>query len=431
MRSQGLAGALAATLALVCAAAQATGPAIPEPAAIHLSRRGPSSSVVVLVSDAPGWTAEVDLTARALAGRGALVVGVSLPALRAQEGCADAAGPLGALAAMGARAAAAGGGPEGMAPVLAGLGAGAGAVWAAVAQGLPVKGLATAGFDGAASETAPWCGVAVESGRFAMPPKSLAPWIEAGEPAALAGLEGARALGWADAREGLLAAHGLIAGADSRAVAAPAADRLGDLPLTLHEDPDAPPGDALAVFISGDGGWARFDAEVADRLAAAGLPVVGVSALRYLWRERPPARIAADVARIAEAHGARLGRKRLILVGYSLGANVTPFYAPLLPEAVRARVAGLALLSPTTRTGFEFKVGGWFGVDSGPHEVAAAIAATGLPTLCLHGAGDPGAPCARLPAGAARATEFPGGHDLGDDWDRVAAAILELAAPGR
>jgi type IV secretory pathway VirJ component len=241
---------------------------------------------------------------------------------------------------------------------------------------------------------------------------------------------GARALGLGG-REGLLAAHGLIAGADSRADAVPALQSLGDLPLTLHEDPDAPPGDAMAVFISGDGGWARFDAEVADRLAAAGLPVVGVSALRYFWRERPPARIAADVARIAEAHGARLGRNRLILIGYSLGANVTPFYAPLLPDAVRARVAGLALLSPTARTGFEFRVGGWFGMDSGPHEVAAAIAATGLPTLCLHGSGDPGAPCPDLPSGAARATEFPGGHDLGGDWDRVAAAILELAAPGR
>jgi type IV secretory pathway VirJ component len=318
-----------------------------------------------------------------------------------------------------------------MAPVLAGLGAGAGAVWAAVAQGLAVKGLATAGFDGAAPAGAPWCGVAMRDGEFLLPDRSLVPWIEAGGGAALAGVEGARALGEGALREGLLAAHALIAAADSRAEAGPAPEGFGDLPLTLHEDPDAPPGDALALFISGDGGWARFDAEVADRLAAAGLPVVGVSALRYLWRERPPERIAADMARIAAAHGARLGRKRLILIGYSLGANVTPFYAPLLPEAVRARVAGLALLSPTMRTGFAFKVGGWFGMDSGPHPVAAAIAATGLPTLCLHGADDPGAPCPALPPGAARAVALPGGHDLGGDWDRVAAAILELAAPGR
>jgi type IV secretory pathway VirJ component len=431
MRVAGFAGWIVALFAAFGAPAQAGGALEPAPAALHPPPRGPAASVVVLVSDARGWTAGADRAARTLAARGALVVGVSLPALRAQEGCLDAAGPLGALAALGARAAAEAGGPDGMAPVLAGFGEGAGAVWAAAAQGMAAKGLATAGFDGAAPADASWCGVAVEDGRFRIGAKAPAPWIEAGDGAALAGVEGARALGEGDPRDGLPTAVGLIAGADSRADAAPSLEGLRDLPLTLHEDPEAPPGDALALFISGDGGWARFDAEVADRLAAAGLPVVGVSALRYFWRERPPARIAADMARIAEVHGARLGRRKLILVGYSMGANVTPFYVPLLPEAVRARVAGLALLSPTARTGFEFKLGGWFGVDSGPHDVAAAIAATGAPTLCLHGARDPGAPCPRLPLGAARATELPGGHDLGDDWDRVAAAILQLAGPGR
>jgi type IV secretory pathway VirJ component len=102
-----------------------------------------------------------------------------------------------------------------------------------------------------------------------------------------------------------------------------------------------------------------------------------------------------------------------------------------LPEAIRSQVAGVALLSPTARTGFAFRVGGWLGLEGGPHDVAAAIAATGLPTLCLHGAGDPGGPCPAASAGGARAVEHQGGHDLGDDWDAVAAAILELAAPGR
>src|SRR6185295_13843169 len=42
-------------------------------------------------------------------------------------------------------------------------------------------------------------------------------------------------------------------------------------------------GEALAVILSGDGGWAGLDREVAGVLAGKGLPVVGLDSLRYFW----------------------------------------------------------------------------------------------------------------------------------------------------
>jgi type IV secretory pathway VirJ component len=414
----------------------------PFPAMVLAPKGRPAASLAILISDEDGWSDAAAAAARALVGRGAMVAGVTLPSIAGSGLCVDLSGPLGDLAAGAARAAAAGGAPPRLRPTLVGLGAaGSAAGWIALAQGMDAKGLVTAGFDGAAPAGRSFCGVRTDAaGRFALPPKAPALWIETGgRPEALAGVDGARVAappppGDAVARLAALSeAYASIAGADGRAArASPAAPPgLGDLPVTVHLDDRAPPGDTVAVFLSGDGGWARFDAEVADRLAAAGLPVVGVSALRYLWRERPPPRLAADMARLAEGWGAALGRRRVVLIGYSLGANVTPFYAPLLPPALRERLAGIVLLAPEARTGFEFHPGGWLGLEGGDHDVGRAIAASGVPTLCLHGTEEGGSPCASAPAAAARAVAFPGGHDLGGDWDGVAAAILAFATGQR
>ena len=42
--------------------------------------------------------------------------------------------------------------------------------------------------------------------------------------------------------------------------------------------------DTFAVLLSGDGGWAGLDKEVAAALAARGIPVAGIDSLRYFWQ---------------------------------------------------------------------------------------------------------------------------------------------------
>src|SRR5262249_1291780 len=61
----------------------------------------------------------------------------------------------------------------------------------------------------------------------------------------------------------------------------PAAD-VGDLPLVEVPAVGTPTG-TLAVMISGDGGWASIDRDIGAELAARGVEVVGLNALRYFW----------------------------------------------------------------------------------------------------------------------------------------------------
>lgn len=202
-----------------------------------------------------------------------------------------------------------------------------------------------------------------------------------------------------------------------------------DLPLTITPGSGGP-GDAFVVFLSGDGGWGGFDQQLARKLATAGLPVVGWDARSYFGGVRTPASSAADLQRVIETYGARFGRRRVMLVGYSFGANVLPFMTERLPDAVRERVAGLALISPTARAQFRFAAWDWVVPRRGGLDVAPAISRLDPDrTLCAYGRQDGRTICRNLPEGAARALPRPGGHHIRADAELV-RAILDLGGEG-
>ena len=204
---------------------------------------------------------------------------------------------------------------------------------------------------------------------------------------------------------------------------------LADLPLTIHRDADAPASDVYAIFLSGDGGWATFDEEVSDRLAADGIPVVGISALRYLWQEKRPEQIAADIARIDAHYRRAFGAERVMLVGFSLGGNTMPFAVNKLPTELQDQIASVALLAPEQQTGFEIRVGGWLGQATGATEVTPEIdrLAGTLPAdkiLCLFGTKEKVSACPGVTAPIAKHS-FEGGHHLAKDYDSIAALLTQ------
>ena len=90
--------------------------------------------------------------------------------------------------------------------------------------------------------------------------------------------------------------------------------------------------DTLAILLTGDGGWAGLDKTVAAGLSAHGVPVVGWSSLGYYWTPRNPAAAAADLKRIIEHYTTAWRRSRVLIVGYSFGADVAPFLVTVSPS---------------------------------------------------------------------------------------------------
>lgn len=215
---------------------------------------------------------------------------------------------------------------------------------------------------------------------------------------------------------------------------APPATSLGDLPLVEIPARGQGPGNAakagtLAVFVSGDGGWRDIDKRIAEELAAQGVAVVGIDALRYFWGRKSPETVARDIERIIATYGQRWQVRRVALLGFSLGADALPLAWSHLGPATRDQVRLVALMGLGTTADLEVSVTGLLGIASA-QAVDARPALRTLPAsrvLCFFGtdekaAGESG--CLLPELAGATLVERPGGHHLNRDYGPVAKAIL-------
>jgi type IV secretory pathway VirJ component len=210
---------------------------------------------------------------------------------------------------------------------------------------------------------------------------------------------------------------------------APNAPAVRDLPLV--ELRGSGNEETLAIIVSGDGGWASLDRQIGETFVTRGISVVGLDALRYFWKAREPAQMGADLTRIARHYLESWSKRRLLLVGYSRGAEALPFMTSRLPPDLKERVRLVALLGAARSTTFEFHLTDWLGRG----ERGSARASTGpeieklrgLRVLCVYGTDEKDSVCPSLPAGLTTSTPVQGGHHFGGDYRDLAARILRAA----
>jgi type IV secretory pathway VirJ component len=184
----------------------------------------------------------------------------------------------------------------------------------------------------------------------------------------------------------------------------------------------------MAVLISGDGGWAGIDRDIAAALAGNGVPVIGLDSLRYFWSARTPASTAADVDRVMRFYLAHWNKSKVILIGYSQGADVLPFVVNRLPGEARSRIALTAMLALGRRADFQFRLSNWIknsndGLAIQPELDKFAVGKF----LCVYGAEEKESGCPSADSGAIRAVKLKGGHHFDGDNAGLARRILDAA----
>lgn len=216
----------------------------------------------------------------------------------------------------------------------------------------------------------------------------------------------------------VLAAHAEVPGPPS----------VADLPIT--EVPAAKAGkDVFAVLISGDGGWARLDQELSAELATRGIPVAGLNSLRYFWKARTPDETAADVGHIVEQYAAKWHRPRVLLIGYSFGADVMPAVFNRLPPATRARVASLSLLGLAKHSSYEVSAAEWIPAlaPKGPLVLPELRQIRALPILCVDGDGETKSICPELQPLGIQVRQIGERHHFSYRESEIADAVLSVA----
>lgn len=410
-------------------------------------------SFVLFLSGDGGWNQGVEDMARALAGEGALVAGVDVPKFLASfrgdgASCVNPDGDLENLSHYVQGYAQL---PTYYAPLLVGYSSGASLAYAMLAQAGSgtFAGAVTLGFCPDLEIKTPLCHgaglryVARPSGKgidLASSSVLGGPWWALhGEQDGVCDVDTTRTFVGAAPGATLVSlpnvGHGYSVQRNwlpqlldtYRAAAAKTCNALEAPSLTglpLVEMPTERGGDLFAVIVSGDGGWAGLDKDVAAGLVARGIPVVGLDSLRYFWKERTPDGFAADLDRILNFYADHWGKKRALVIGYSQGADVLPFALNRLSPDANALVARSVLLAPAEMASFEFHLTNWIGGNSGDLPVKPEIERLDLSRLaCLYGRDESDeSPCATL-GPAARVRALPGGHHFNGAYTELVSEI--------
>jgi type IV secretory pathway VirJ component len=204
--------------------------------------------------------------------------------------------------------------------------------------------------------------------------------------------------------------------------------------LPLVERPATLPGRTVVLLLTGDGGWAGADEKVAVGLRADGAAVVGVNMRAYLGSPRTPEQVASDLAMVARTYQARWHRDRLLLLGYSRGADIAPFVAARWPADLRARLDLVALISLSSFANFHFH---WVDLvrdvrrDDDLPVAPELQRLRGLHVICVYGMGEGNSGCRDADSTVVTRYAREGGHRITDGFEAVRSLLEAGLTPAR
>lgn len=198
------------------------------------------------------------------------------------------------------------------------------------------------------------------------------------------------------------------------------------LPLTVLEA--KPTRDTMAVIYSGDGGWRDIDKQVGDVLQQQGVPVVGFDSLHYFWSEREPQATADDLAQVLSYYRKRWNVHNVLLIGYSFGADILPRTFNLLPAGEKAHVRQVTLMALSHMVDYKVSVLGWLGAEGDgkggdPLDDIKRID----PTLvqCIYGTDEEDDACPELKGTGADVIGINGGHHFDENYPALTRRVLD------
>ncbi|MBL8584051.1 MAG: virulence factor family protein [Rhizobiaceae bacterium] len=395
---------------------------------------GEPKAMIVHFSDRSGWATTDDAVANALRADGDVVLGVDLSSYakeldRADGTCLYVVGEITDLAQTAQRQLDI---QTYLPPILTGTGEGATFVYAALADAPAntLGGAVASGFVDRLGLRLPFCpgstATRMPDGQaftyaFDKPmPEAAALFVASGDLQRYSAAASARPNITVDELSSDDRVGQIV---EAVATLADAIEPFGKLPVV--DLPSSTPPKAVAVLVSGDGGWRDLDKTIGEWLSTQGVHVVGLDALHYFWSKRTPQELAADVeALVKDADPG--GALPVMLIGYSFGADTLPFAYPLLPKPLQDRTKVIALMAPGQSTSFQVTISGWLGIDDSGYSVVPAIAA--LPAdrvICIYGKEEGESACPDPTLRSVSVLETDGGHHFDGDYTGIAQKFLD------
>jgi type IV secretory pathway VirJ component len=203
---------------------------------------------------------------------------------------------------------------------------------------------------------------------------------------------------------------------------------ISDLPVVELTSQNAS-NDLMVIHYTGDGGWGVTDKGISEAFVSQGIPVAAMNSLKYFWNRKTPEIAAADLKRIIDHYSMVWQKNKIILVGYSFGADVMPFLVNRLPLELRQRISLMVLLGPSTFVDFEFHLTDWLGGSpkQGFEVLPEIKKMTGIRLIAFYGGDENGSIAPQIgKLNLGKVIEIPGGHRIGKNYEPVAKEILKM-----
>jgi type IV secretory pathway VirJ component len=188
----------------------------------------------------------------------------------------------------------------------------------------------------------------------------------------------------------------------------------------------------LVVMLTGDGGWRRIDIRVTNRFRDAGLPVVGFLTPDYYRVRRSPDEAACALERVIRFYKTAWKCDRVVVIGYSRGADILPFMLSRLPADVRASIDLVALLGLEPTIDFRYHPTwppGQTRKEPQYPVLPEVQKLVGYRLLCFYGEKEKDSLCHSLDPQLATVIGEPGSHHFAGNYGGIADEILRALEP--
>lgn len=195
------------------------------------------------------------------------------------------------------------------------------------------------------------------------------------------------------------------------------------LPVKIMAGNDA--SKPIIFYSTGDGGWTKFSLALVQSFNQAGYPVIALNSKEYFWKKKTPGQTAADVGSLLSQYLQTWKREAVVLVGYSFGADVTPFIQNYLDKNIAGKTTHMVLMIPYKSTDFEVHLSEMLGIArKDAYSVPDEINKVGKPILFVLGTEKDQFPLNALTIKNYSSITIDGGHHFDDKADKVAQQVL-------
>jgi type IV secretory pathway VirJ component len=134
-----------------------------------------------------------------------------------------------------------------------------------------------------------------------------------------------------------------------------------NLPLLLEKSDST---NYLVFHVTGDGGMRGFDVKLEEQFKTHGISYIFLNAYKYFWSTKTPDQFAGDILPVIKDYMAKWGKCKIVLSGFSFGAEVIPFLYTRLPDELKQKVRLVLLLTPASTSDFTIHLADMIGVDN-------------------------------------------------------------------